>query len=373
MGDKKICILHDTFLYKGGGERLILMMGKALRADIASGFFSAGSFDLRKEGFEGKMISLSSEIYKKGLRHLKLKFAFLFRTKFLRSYDIVLFSGDSISGVRNCHPDSLKVYYCHTPPRYIYDLHSLYKSKLSGFQKVFFVLGCKIFRFLYERDIKKMDIILTNSKNTQARIQKYLGLSSMVVYPPVERSKFQYIDDKNYFLSFARLADAKRVDMIVEAFRKLPQEKLIVIYGKNDPQREKILTLAMGYKQIECITLDDNDELYSYIGNARATIYIPVEEDFGMSPVESMSAGKPVLGVHEGGLKESIVHTETGYLLESDFSVDDIVSAIGYFSPERCRSMKENCQKQAENFSLENFEYILHDILEKSYNKKKYT
>jgi hypothetical protein len=100
--NKKTIILHDTFLYKGGGERLILMMGKALGADIATGFFSKGSFDLRKEGFTGKMIEVSSEIFAKGFRHIKLKFAFLFKTKFLKEYDTVIFSGDSISAVRNC-------------------------------------------------------------------------------------------------------------------------------------------------------------------------------------------------------------------------------------------------------------------------------
>ena len=68
------------------------MMAKALKSDLASGFFSAGSFDLRKEGFEGKMISVSNEIFKKGFRHIKLKWAFLFKTHFLKEYDTVLFS-----------------------------------------------------------------------------------------------------------------------------------------------------------------------------------------------------------------------------------------------------------------------------------------
>ena len=102
------------------------MMAKVLKSDLASGFFSQGSFDLRKEGFEGKMISVSSEIFKKGFRHLKLKYSFVFRTGFLREYNTVIFSGDSISGVKNCRKDTKKIYYCHTPPRYLYDLNELY-------------------------------------------------------------------------------------------------------------------------------------------------------------------------------------------------------------------------------------------------------
>jgi hypothetical protein len=72
------------------------------------------------------MISVSSEIFKKGFRHIKLKIAFLFKTKFLKEYDTVIFSGDSISAVRNCKKTTKKIYYCHTPPRYLYDLNELY-------------------------------------------------------------------------------------------------------------------------------------------------------------------------------------------------------------------------------------------------------
>ena len=110
---------------------------------------------------------------------------------------------------------------------------------------------------------------------------------------------FTWKDQKDYYLSFARLADAKRVDRVVEAFKKLPEKKLVIIYGENDPQRQKIFDLASGYKNIEFVTLPGNVGFTDYVGNAIATIYIPIDEDFGMSPVESMSAGKPVLGVNE--------------------------------------------------------------------------
>jgi len=356
MKSKKILILHDTFLYKWGGERLILMMWKALGADIASWFFSKGSFDLRKEWFTGKMISVSSEIFTKWLRHIKLKLSFLFSTRFISQYETVIFSGDSISAVRNCNKKTKKIYYCHTPPRYIYDLHDIYLKKVPIYLKPVFKTGCFVFKKLYERDISKMDLILTNSINTQKRIKKYLWYDSEVLYPPVDTSKFTYKWDSWYFLSFARLADAKRVDKIVRAFTKIPSEKLIVIYGKNDPQREKIFSLAKWYDNIEFITLENNNLLYDYIWNARATIYIPIDEDFGMSPVESMSAGKPVLWVNEWWLKESIIHKKTWLLIEEWADVDDIVSWITYLSPDICRWMKDDCIARAHDFWLDAFE-----------------
>ena len=126
----KVIILHDTFLYKWWWERLILMMSKILNSDLASGFFSRWSFDLRREWFKWNMISVSSEIFKKWFRHIKLKFSFIFNTKFLKNYDIVIFSWDSISAVRNCRKKTKKIYYCHTPPRYLYDLKKDYFKKV---------------------------------------------------------------------------------------------------------------------------------------------------------------------------------------------------------------------------------------------------
>ena len=352
---KKTIILHDTFLYKWWGERLILMMAKALKSDLASGFFSEGSFNLRKEGFEWKMISVSSEIFKKGFRHIKLKFAFLFKTQFLKEYDTIIFSGDSISAVRNCKKTTKKIYYCHTPPRYLYDLNELYLWKVHKLARPIFKLAFYVFRKAYERDIQRVDLILTNSINTQKRIKKFLWLDSQVLYPPVDAKEFQYISTEDYYLSFARLSTVKRVDHIVKAFQKMPDKKLVVIYGENDPQRQLIFDLAEWHENINCITLPGNVWFTDYVGKCIATIYIPVDEDFGMSPVESMAAGKPVLGVNEGGLKESIIHEKTGYLISDKAGVDEIVSAVKFLDTAKCLEMKADCEKRAGDFGLQNF------------------
>lgn len=338
-------------------------MWKCLWADIASGFFSEWSFNLRKEGFQWKIIPVSSEIFAKGFRHIKLKFSFLFSTKFIKEYDTVLFSGDCISAVRNCSKNTRKIYYCHTPPRYIYDLHNLYLKKVPIYLRPIFKLACKVFRYLYEKDLARMDLILTNSENTKARIKKFTGRDSYVLYPPVDTKRFVWLWQKWYFLSFSRLADAKRVDKVVEGFRQIPEQKLIVIYGKNDPQRERIFDLAKWYSHIELITLEDNDKLYDYIGNARATIYIPIDEDFGMSPVESMSAWKPVLWVNDWWLKETVIHETTWYLIDAEAKVEDIISAVWYLSEEKCKSMKENCEKRANEFWLASFEKQLKEYV----------
>ena len=352
---KKTIILHDTFLYKWWWERLILMMAKSLNADLASGFFSKWSFDLRKEWFKGKMISISNEVFKKWFRHFKLKFAFLFKTKFLKDYETVIFSWDSISAIRNCSKNMKKIYYCHTPPRYLYDLKEIYIKKVPFLLRPAFLFVSYIFRKMYERDISKMDLILTNSINTQKRIKKFLWIDSKILYPPVDLDEFKFISQKDYYLSFARLSDAKRVDKVVEAFKKLPDKKLVIIYWENDPQREKIFDLAKDCKNIEFKTMPWNVGFTDYVGNCIATIYIPIDEDFWMSPVESMAAGKPVLWVNEGWLKETVIDKKTWVLIPEWAKIEDIIEAVEYLTSEKCLEMRKACETRARDFSLEEF------------------
>ena len=359
----KIIILHDTFLYKWGWERLILMMWKALDADIASGFFSSWSFDLKKEWFKWKIIQVSSEIFAKWFRHIKLKFSFLFKTKFLKEYDTVIFSWDCITAVRNCNNNTKKIYYCHTPPRYLYDLKELYLRKIPFLIKPIFSLISYIFRKMYEADIKSIDLILCNSENTKKRIKQFLWVDTQVLYPPVNTKEFKFINQWDYYLSFARLSDAKRVDKIVEAFKILSYKKLVIIYWENDPQKDKIFRLAKWHENIKFVTLPRNIWFTDYVWKAIATIYIPIDEDFWMSPIESMSAWKPVIWVKDWGLKETIIHNKTWILISKEAKVDDLVEAINNLTSEKCLQMRKDCEKRAKEFSLDKFEEKLKKII----------
>lgn len=216
---------------------------------------------------------------------------------------------------------------------------------------------------MYERDIKKMDLILTNSENTKKRIKKFIWVESKILYPPVNLNEFKYLEQKKYYLSFARLSDAKRVDKIVKAFKKLPNKKLVVIYWENDPAKEKIFSLANSAKNIDFITLPWNKGFTEYVWNCIATIYVPINEDFGMSPVESMSAWKPVLWVNEWWLKETIINNKTWILIPKWAKVKDIVKAVKYLTPKKCLEMRNDCEKRARDFSLENFEKEIKKIV----------
>lgn len=187
------------------------------------------------------------------------------------------------------------------------------------------------FKKAYLHNLAKIKTLLTNSKNTQKRIKYFTGKDAEILYPPVDTNFFcpnNTPRKKEYFLSFARLSSIKRVDRIVEAFQRLPDEKLIITYGKNDPEKTKITGMIQGYPNIEMILSPDDIQLRDLIRGAKATIYVPVDEDFGMSPVESMACGTPVIGVNDGGLKESIIDGVTGILIDPQCSPNHIQQAI---------------------------------------------
>jgi glycosyltransferase involved in cell wall biosynthesis len=302
----KIAIIHDAFLYRGGGERLVTLMAKSLSADIITGFFSEWSFDPRELGFTGKMIALGSPVFAKGIRHMILKWRFFWKARILREYDIVIFSWDCLGAMRHVRPDAEKVYYCHTPPRYLYDFREKYLLSLPSIFRPIFSMAFRIFASIYESHLGSFDQIFTNSKNVQSRLKHFTGYDSVIVYPPVDTDRFTpgargegITRFDEYYLSWARLSPPKRVDLIIEAFLDMPEKNLIFTYGKNDPLKEALLKKIEWISNRLAIDSPDDNTLLDLIRWAVATIYIPIDEDFGMTPVESMACGIPVIGAAE--------------------------------------------------------------------------
>jgi glycosyltransferase involved in cell wall biosynthesis len=371
----KTLVLHDTFLYRWGGERLVLMMANVLEADIASGFFSSGSYNLREQGFRWAMIPLMPQFFlhefhwmpkkvaficKNGLRHFGLKWAFSVNARRLAAnYDTIILSGDCLSAVKHFKGKKI-LYYCHTIPRYLFDQREEYEKKVPKIMLYVYQFMTSRFRKAYLRDLSHIEKLVTNSKNTQKRIKTFTQRDADILYPPVDTEYFSPGEErreKNYFLSFARLSSIKRVDRIVQAFQSLPEEKLIITYGKNDPEKSHIQNISTGFPNITLQESPSDSELRELIRWAKATIYVPVDEDFGMSPVESMACWTPVIGVNDGGLKESIIDGKTWFLIHPRCHPDDIIDAIKKLPFSGLTS--DDCRARAWEFSLEQFTKLL--------------
>ena len=350
---KKIAILHDHFLYSWWWERLVTLLAKWIDADLVTGFFNPDSLDPKDLWFKNKFITLSKPLMKQWFRHFKMMYVFANDTKFLDSYDVVLFSWNCIEAVKNIK-NAKKIYYCHTPPRYLFDKYEHHLSQKKWVKKFLFKIIVPILRRQYIKNISRMDTIITNSRHVQERLKWFTWFDSVVVYPPVDVNNFISWKSEWFFLSYARLTDIKRVHMIAQAFIKMPNEKLIIIYNPSDPYLEQIKKIIYWFGNINLVKAKWV-EIPWWVARCRATIYIPKDEDFWMTPVESMSAWKPVIWVSEWWLKETIIDWKTWILLKEDFWINDICKAVWDFTESKCNHMKDACVRRSKEFDLEVF------------------
>jgi glycosyltransferase involved in cell wall biosynthesis len=355
-------LLYDFLLVKGGAEQLSLtLVNNFPNSSLCVGFINSEIFSdetLKKISF----CELTSPTQIIGWQTLKTLFVFRHQTKLLAVYDWVIFSGSNAPVAVHNHPNGKNILYCHTIPRFAYDLKDYYLSRATWWKKPLLQLLIHYVKLRYERAIEKMDVIIANSENVKRRIKKYLNRDAVVIYPPIEVDNYKWIKQGDYYLSTARVESYKRIELVVRAFMEMPDKKLIVASGGSD--LERLQSLATDYSNISFTGWCDDEQWQQLIGEAIATIYIPIEEDFGMSPVESMAAGKPVIGVAEGGLLETVVDGETGVLIE-DVSVGAVVEAVSVMSKDKALTMRAACEKRAQLFRTEVFLEKMREVVYK--------
>lgn len=267
--------------------------------------------------------------------------------------NILVYSGTYTPMAAQNHTHSRNILYCHTPPRFIYDQKAFYCGTLPPWQRPVFLALVGYLRRRYEAGVIRMERIVVNSENVQRRVAHYLDRESVVVPPPCDVERYMWGQSAGYYLSTARLDPLKRVDLIVRAFLSIPSERLIVV--SDGVERRRLEALAGSAPNIEFTGEVDDERLRALISRCIATVYIPRDEDFGMSPVESMAAGKPVIGVAEGGLLETVLDGETGVLLPPNPGTSNLCSAVEDLTPARAEMMRVACQEQARQFRTERF------------------
>ena len=172
------------------------------------------------------------------------------------------------------------------------------------------------------------------------------------MYPAID-DNFKWISQSDYYVSLGRLEPNKRVEIVIKAFVKMPNKKLIVTSGGS---QFTYLNKTYGqYKNIIFTNWVTDSELREIIGNATACIYIPRDEDLGISALESQKAGKPIISVNEGGQPEIIKHDITGYLLESNPSSDSVADAVNYINSKKALKMRNSCEQYAGEFTSARF------------------
>lgn len=287
----------------------------------------------------------------------------LLRHKFmnlrLSRYDVYIYhGGHALCAARN-HKNN--VWYCNAPIRWIYELRKFEYARIPFYKKPFFNVFAELIKAQDNKNVACVNEIIVNSKNVQDRVNKYYGRAATVVYPQVNVDKFTFQSFGDYYLSAARLDKSKRVAMIVKAFQQMPDKKLIVASGGC--MLDEVKSLASGYSNITVLGWVSEEQLEDLHGNCIANIYVPYEEDFGLVPVESMSAGKPCIVTDQGGMRETVVHGKTGYLI--DATVENIIKFVKKLDKKQASRMKKSCILQAKKFSEDKHLAAVEKILKK--------
>ncbi len=345
-----IIVLHDYFESLEGGGRLSSLLAQHLGASLGFGFARAAHPFLAHIA-QTHTLNAFSRIPL--WRQFKLSRAFAQHTDFLSNYHTVLYSGFYSPLAIQQHRIGRNILYCHTPPRFIYDQRDFYLQQLPRWQRPALQAFIDYLQPRYEVAVQAMDQIIANSKNVRNRIKTHLNQSASVIYPPCDIEKYQWLGQGDYYLSTARLDPLKQVDKIIRAFLQLPDKKLIIASGGTELAR--LRQLANHATHIQFTDWISDTQLQQLIGKAIATIYVPQAEDFGMSPVESMAAGKPVIGLAEGGLLETIIDQQTGLLLSAPLQVEELVNAVRSMNADYAQTMRTACEQQAQRFSLSLF------------------
>ncbi|MDA3802689.1 MAG: glycosyltransferase [Patescibacteria group bacterium] len=363
----KVALIHDHLAQDGGAEKVLKVFSDMFsNAPIYTLLYDKKNVE---KYFKDKKID-TSVIQKLpgGIKHYQWYLPFMpMAVEFfdLRNFDLVLSDTSSFAKGVITSPETVHVCYCHTPTRYLWsDTHQyINELKYNKWFKKIIAITLNRLRLWDLAAATRVDYFIANSKTVQKRIFKYYRRESEVIYPPVETKKFFINKDKEqekFFLAGCRLAPYKRVDILVEAFKNLGSDYKIKIFG-DGVDLKRLKKIANGSKNREFLGRVSEEKKAKLFSRAQAFLN-PQEEDFGITVVESMASGRPVIAYRKGGATETVIEGKTGYFFDNQNSYS-VAKAIEKFSSYNFNP--EEIKAYAENFSIENFSKKINSFIER--------
>jgi glycosyltransferase involved in cell wall biosynthesis len=412
----KVALVHDYLIRFGGAERVFLSLRKIFpKAEIFTLLYDQ---EKMSQYFSDAKIHTSflqkfPKFWRQRQKYLLPFIPMAPETFDLRDFDLVISSSNSFVKGIITRPQAIHICYCHSPMRFGWDAYASYiKEQRKGFlTNAIIRLMMHYVRMWDKSAANRVDYFIANSKTTAARIKKFYGRGSKVIYPPVDigtkqvlsasakipsadfcscgllarptsskegvghhtcsqsdvaestlpHSQNQIINE--YFLIVSQLTPYKRIDLAIDAFNKL--ELPLVIIGQG-PEKKRLQKMAN--KNIKFLGWQADEAVKQYLQNCTAFIF-PGEDDFGIAPVEAMSFGKPVLAYRKGGATETVLEGITGEFF------DDPVSEALADGIRRLRMNLNNyspllIRKRAEKFSPERFERAIKEFVIEVVEKK---
>jgi UDP-N-acetylmuramyl pentapeptide phosphotransferase/UDP-N-acetylglucosamine-1-phosphate transferase/glycosyltransferase involved in cell wall biosynthesis len=283
----------------------------------------------------------------------------------LSGYDLVISSSycaakGVITAARQLH-----VCYCHTPVRYAWDLQTQYTNQKGIRNTIRSFFARAVFHYIRTWDVRSangVDVFVSNSQFVGHRVEKTYRRRSTVIHPPVDTEFFTLHEEKeDFYLTASRLVPYKRIDLIVEAFKDLPDKKLIVI-GEG-PELAKIQALAG--PNVRLLGHQPAERLRHYMQLAKGFIFA-AEEDFGIVPVEAQACGTPVLAYAQGGALETILPGQTGLFFQEQ-TAESLIAALREF--DHMDWHPAIIRAQSEHFSRDRFRNDLRALIDQEWQR----
>ena len=344
----RAAIVHYWLLNQRGGEKVLDAICRLLpEADIFTLFSDPAT--LSAEVRRHRITTSFLNPLRRWHRSLLPLMPMALESFDLRGYDLVVSSESGPAKGVITSSGTRHLCYCHTPMRYLWDLYPAYRNEWtrSRWKRAAMTPVSSYLRQWDFSSAARVDRFIANSENVRGRIWKIYRRDAEVVHPPVDVESFEWKPAEDYFLIVCELVPYKQVDTAVRLFAKTGRRLKIAGGG---PELRRLRKMAA--PNVEFLGRVSDADLRDLYARSRALL-LPGEEDFGITPVEALASGKPVIALGRGGALETV--PPGGGIFYDDASAEGLAEALERFEKLEPRICRSELQEHARRFSAAEF------------------